>query len=149
MSATIEINDALFAQMDRELAGLEMVARMPAIKTGMKAGVKVTETRYEDYVPRSTDRKEGKHLVETISSKVKEYPSGVVVSVIGAEYPAGAHAHLLEEGVEPHSIGEYEHPGFEGRHYLEAAVKDTESERDAAMLNGMKAAVEEAKRGAS
>jgi len=149
MAATIEINDALFAQMDRELAGLPMVGRMPAMKKGVRSGLKVTETRYEDYVPRSTDRKDGKHLVETISSKVKEYPNGTIVGLVGAEYPAGAHAHLLEDGVEPHTIGGWEHPGFEGRHYLEAAVRDTESERDAAMLNGMKAAVEEAKRGAS
>lgn len=146
MSATLQINDALLAQMDSELAGLAQVARMPAIKKAMKAGAKVAETRYEDYVPRSTDRKEGKHLYETISSKVKEYPSGVVVAVVGAEYPAGAHAHLLEEGVQPHSIGEFEHPGFAGRKYLEAAVRDTESERDAAVLAGMKEAVEESKK---
>lgn len=146
MAATLEINDALFAQMDRELAGLPMVSRMPAIKSAVGKGLKVTEQRYKDYVPVSSDRKEGKHLVETIGSKVKEYPSGTIVGLVGAAYPAGAHAHLLEEGVEPHSIQGWEHPGFAGRHYLEAAVKDTESERDAAMLSGMKAAVEEAKK---
>ena len=40
------------------------------------------------------------NLRRSLSKKVKQYPSGVSIAVIGPRIPMGAHAHLLEAGTE-------------------------------------------------
>lgn len=101
MAATLEINDALFNQIDRELAGLAMIHRAPAVKKGMRNAGDVVKQRVRERLPKPGypgDKPELKPLRDATAVKVKEYFSGTIVTLVGYEWGAGSHGHNVEEG---------------------------------------------------
>jgi HK97 gp10 family phage protein len=49
------------------------------------------------------------NLKRSVKKRIKKYPSGVVVAVMGGAWPIGAHMHLVEEGTDDryHESGKY------------------------------------------
>lgn len=154
MAVALEINEALFTQIDKELAGIGVVHRTKALKAGIQRAANLVKARYRDYIPLpgyQGDKPGLKPLRNTIKIKVKEFTQGGgVYAIVGAEYPAGAHSHLLEEGhkqVVSRGPNKGRHVGFvRGRHPLQRAVDATATDRDAAIINGIREAIEEAKK---
>lgn len=172
--ARLEISEEFFSELDKELAGLEIIQRMPAVKAGMRKAGNIVAQRYRENIPRPEKRtgaKAGKkHLADTVAVKVSDYPSGKVLAVVGAQYPAGAHGHLVEEG-HRQVVGGKASTGktvtgpesvvkamgktgrvvghVEGRHYLQKAVDATKGQVEEAFRETVIAAIEQAKKGQS
>lgn len=109
----IEINfdKAAFDKIDNALAAIETNVRGPAINKGLraigahvknktqailpKAGyTRYTRTKGEPY----QDKSGYKPLEKTIKTKIVGNQGVIRVAVIGYEWPAGAHGHLVEMG---------------------------------------------------
>lgn len=158
----IEFSPAAFEQFDKQLAALPMLGRMPAIKGGLRGVGKTVERQLVATLPMPgyPGDKPGKTpLRETVQSKVKEYPSGKVVLVVGYNYSGGGqHGHLVEEGHRQVAGGKVARKGkktdaakhagrvvgtVEGRHYLRKAIQATESQQESAMEAGIAKAIQE------
>ena len=149
MAVTLQINDALFNQIDKELASIGVFHRMPALKAGLKAAGEIVEDRYRGNIPMPGypgDKPGLKPLRDTLQTKVKEYGLGRVVAIVGAAYPAGAHAHLLEEGHEKVLWGRRTGGKVQAFHLLQKAVDATKMAVDDAVMHGIRAAIAEAKK---
>lgn len=150
MPAYLTISDDVLGQVDSELAKLSVLHRQPALRSGLRDAGRIVEKRYRELVPPPGypgDKPGLKPLRDTITTRVAEYPSGVLVGVVGAQYPAGAHAHLLEEGFDLVRGGKKKTGGrvvghVEGRHYLQQAVDSTKSLHDNAVIEGVRNAVQ-------
>ena len=173
MAVTLEINEALFAQIDKELAAIGVFHRQPILKTSFKKALDITAQRYKDSLPMPGypgDKKGKVPLRNTVKTKVKEYGNGALLGVVGAEWTTGRHAHLVEEGHEIVTGGTSPNPKnrktpavskrtavrgggsirgrVEGGHHLAKAVKATQGQVDNAILAGVREAIEKAKAGA-
>lgn len=150
MPATLDISDDVLQQIDKELAKLSIIQRSPVLKRGLRAAGAIVKKRYRDLIPPpgyAGDKPGLKPLRQTVSDKFIEYPSGRLVEVVGAAYPAGAHAHLLEEGHEKVLWGRHVGGSVRAFHYLQQAVAGTQSAQDAAILKVMREATAEARAG--
>lgn len=101
MSTMVIINEAAMDAIDRQLSQFEIIHRLPAVLQGMQLAGKVVEDRAFSKLPGPGypgDKKGKKPLRDALSTKVKDYPSGRVVSITGYAVPAGAHGHNVEEG---------------------------------------------------
>lgn len=150
--ASLEINEALFAQIDRELAAIGVFHRQAALKAGLQKPLDLVADRYRSNLPMPGypgDKKGKKPLRDTVGTKIKEYSGGTVVGVVGAYYPAGAHAHLIEEGhdiVISRGARKGTPAGRVGGFFdLARAVESTRNQRDALVLQSVREAIEAAK----
>lgn len=112
------------------------------------------------------DKKDLKPLRDTIGSVVKSYGPDVTVGIVGPQYPAGAHGHLIEGGTKPHTIREkpqtpgttmvmevdgdavflgpkIEHPGTKPNPFMASASAETRDAQQAAIIGSINAATEE------
>lgn len=144
VSFGVEIGEDFLEQIDRDLANLEMIARAPALKAGMKAAGEIVEQRLQEILPKpgyDGDKPELTPLRDTTKTKVVDY-DGKIVSITGYDYTGGGqHGHLVEAGHEKVLWG-VETEGFvEGRHYLENAASATESQQEAAITGAIESAI--------
>lgn len=105
------------------------------------------------------DDTDAKALRDTVGFRVVGYDeSGAVVGIVGSVRPGGAHAHLVHEGVKPHTVRsksatlaegsvyfgkEVAHPGQASQPYLENAGRDTAGAQQKAIVDSIVAAVNE------
>jgi hypothetical protein len=86
MQVSLQLNPDIIAQVDKELAGLGMLSRMPAIKKGLRNAGNVVRKRVQETLPKPGypgDKPGLKPLRDTVATKVKEYPTGAVVAIVG------------------------------------------------------------------
>lgn len=146
VSYGVQLDDDFLDGIDRELAQLEMLARSPVLKAGMKDAGEIVEQRLQEVLPKPGypgDKPELTPLRDATATKVVEYQDeGKIVSITGYDYTAGGqHGHLVEAGHEKVLWG-VEIGGFvEGRHYLEDAAKATESQQEAAITGAIESAI--------
>jgi hypothetical protein len=178
MQVSLQLNPDIIAQVDKELAGLGMLSRMPAIKKGLRNAGNVVRKRVQETLPKPGypgDKPGLKPLRDTVATKVKEYPTGAVVAIVGYEWGAGSHGHNVEHGhriavggkvprlgqsktvVAPPSVLKVMGLGadgmrsgsvtgsVEGRFDIANAAKSTESAQGEAMSAAVKEAIEETK----
>lgn len=101
MQIALQINPELIDAVDRQLAKLGILNRQPAIKQGVRNMANVVRRRVRETLPKPGypgDKPGLKPLRDTAATKVVEYPSGVVVGLVGFEWGAGSHGHLVELG---------------------------------------------------
>lgn len=165
MTATIDISAS--KELEAELLRLEAAARSPALIRGLRAGGAVVAKRLRQILPKPGypgDKPGFKPLRDTVKAQVKEYQQGsVVVAVVGYEWGAGSHGHLVEYGHDivtggssPASSAARQSARVsktgrrgkgvisgrvEGRYYLKSASESTRPEQDQAMLAAIQAAV--------
>lgn len=149
------INEELLDAIDKELAAIGVMHRMKAMKEGVKNAGKIVEQNYKMRLPLPGypgDKPGLKPLRNTITTKVKEYSHGIIFGIAGAEYPAGSHHHLVNDGHDIVSRKTSKKKGgavlghVPGSHLLEKVIAMTETDRDAAVLNGIRDAITEAKK---
>jgi hypothetical protein len=127
----------LLARLPYELRGKYLVA-------GIRAGLSAVKKRAKQLVPEPGypgDKPGLKPLRDTIGSAVREY-GDVVVGVVGPEYPAGAHGHLVEHGHKEVLWGVRTGDFVEGAPFMEPAVDSTLEEQKAAVERRIKAGIE-------
>lgn len=103
MTADVRINNAEFSQAEALLAKLDAEMRSKAVPKSLERAADIIVAAAQREVPQPGypgDDPKKKPLRDTIAKEVKTYPSGTVVAVVGPQYPAGAHGHLVHEGHE-------------------------------------------------
>ena len=99
---TVEINEAEWANAHRLLDAVDRSVRKAATEEALKKASEVVVHAAKREVPQPGypgDDPSKKPLRDTIAFVVREYEqTGTFVAVIGPQYPAGAHAHLVHEG---------------------------------------------------
>jgi hypothetical protein len=114
MSVEVKIDEREFANINRILQDLDKRVRKEAVTVGLQNASAIVVNEAKAHVPKPGypfDKPGKKPLRDTIGFEVRDYPSGTFVAVIGAQYPAGAHAHLVESGHEiwlpspPYKVG--------------------------------------------
>jgi len=180
-SAQIEISGTteLFTRVNE----LSVEMRGPIVRSGMNAIGRIISARakqlvrkegMQGYNKRSPQRLGKKRLVETIGHVVREYHarkfSGFVL-VVGPQYPAGSHGHLVEHGHRVSQVGSgtlhrIKRPGKrqfstprstigktgQGKHitntrpfpFMEPAARDSEGKIAAAVESSLKRAIDKA-----
>ncbi len=90
-------------RIEEQLRRLTLMVRGQALDKALRRGGKLIVQRAKELVPvgdrkrYSQARKAKKRLKETIGIAVREY-ANARVAVVGPQYPAGAHGHLVEHG---------------------------------------------------
>jgi hypothetical protein len=108
--SSVKIQIAGFDDLFRKLNAISVGLRGGIVKNAMNQAGRIVAKRAKElarkpgdagYNPRSRQRQGNKHLVDTIGQVVRFYSStrfNGFVLVVGPEYPAGAHGHLVEYG---------------------------------------------------
>jgi hypothetical protein len=136
-SIRVEIKD-LLGNVEQKLARIALAARGPALDAAVKAAAKVVIDESKRRVPQpgySGDKPGLKPLRDTIGHVVRKPRGDKRIAVVGPEYPAGAHGHLVEFGhqkvlwgtptnerVPPHP---FMRPSVDATEHMQSAAMDT------------------------
>lgn len=145
MAVVIKIEDD--GQAEQFLDNLERKLRGPALDKALKAAGKVVKNEALPNIPRSSDtgtrelwsaalrgtRAGVKPHADSIGVLVRQYTDAFVL-VVGAQYPAGALAHLIEGGHELVAWGQPTNHTVPGHPYLEPAAEATQQQQTAEFL---------------
>lgn len=147
MTVQVTFNEADFTRADDLLRRLDRRVRKEAVHAAMKAASDIVVEAAKREVPQPGypfDKPSKKPLRDTISFEIRDYPPDTVVSVVGPQYPAGAHAHLVEQG---HEIWVPKPPFTEGADaertgkrtqpdpFMERASDNTQGRQASAIVN--------------
>ncbi len=176
-TAYLQINDDTLNAIDRELEALQGIGlgrhetAAKGITRGMRRAGGFVVKGVAERLPLPGypgDKPELKPLRETLGVVTKQY-GGKFVAVVGYRYPAGAHGHAVEAGhriakggtlisrtrkTPPRSKRTGERgmgtvAGFvPGRWDIRDVARDTADQQQAAIIEGVKEAIEEARNGA-
>lgn len=168
-SVYIDISDEFFREVDSQLAKLELIDRRPVLLAGVRKGLGLVRARVRAILPRPGypgDKRGLKALRDTLKTKVREY-GHKVFGIVGYEWGAGSHGHIVEHGHDIVVGGTSPKPGkgrktarkskrtgrrgegrivgwVEGRFYMERAVKQLGGQIEAAMVEHITKAIDEA-----
>ena len=157
MQLKMELDTAAMNNIDSALAAIETNLRGKAISNGLrdigkhvarqtkaslpkKGYTRYTRTKGEKY----KDKSEPKPLGDTVKTKLIDYADGVIkVAIIGYEWPAGAHGHLVELGHEMVVGGKKSSGGrvvgkVEPTEHMVTVVESAKSVADSIMVNAAK-----------
>ncbi len=102
VQAQLEVDEASWQEADKMLAQLEQTVRGPAIGTAMRQVLQPLKQKTKQILPKPGypgDKPELKPLRETLGIRTRNYQDNQIkVAILGYQYPAGAHGHLLEGG---------------------------------------------------
>lgn len=89
------------AEMRRKLKKMGDRTQRKFVRRALTAGTTPIVRDIRKNTPKETG-----NLKASIGRRMKSYPSGIIVAVLGARWPKGAHGHLLEFGTtqRPHPI---------------------------------------------
>ncbi len=138
MPGSTTISGDLFETLDRDLRKIGVLRRSPVIAGGIRKSLNIAKRRLKEDLPLPGypgDLADLKPLRETPATKIKDFPSGAIVGILGYKQPEGAHGTLLEEG--------HKTPGgfVAGRDYLDRAVEDTLPQQAALMRQSVRDAL--------
>ena len=143
----------------------DIMTRGPVLANALRAGLSITLREAQSLTPRGDphDKPGNKPLADTEAIVVRKYDTAVV-ALVGPQYPAGAHGHLVALGTKPHTItakskkvlsgltitrdalgyasgieGGFfgravQHPGAKANNFLQAAIDMTSAECEGAIL---------------
>ncbi len=153
MKFEISIDKAAMNKIDAELAAIETNLRGQAISNGLRKigaeiGQKTKSALPKPGYERRTrpggllykDKDGPKPLGQTVRTKLLKYADGVIqVALIGYEYPAGAHGHLVEMGHDLVKGGSKKSGGtvighVEPAHYMVTVVENSRAHQDSIMI---------------
>jgi len=99
----VKINESEFTAANALLAKVDKQLRGKAVEESLHRAAQVVVDAAKVEVPQPGypgDKPGLKPLRDTISHEVRSYSSGTFVAIVGAQWPAGAHAMLVEKGHE-------------------------------------------------
>ena len=151
------------ADLDQLLSQLPTGMREDAYAEALTAAGNIAKTRMRHLasIGDPNHNPQAKPLHKTFAVKVTDYQNGDVwVAIVGAEYPAGAHSHLVEEGHEVYrrgskgdsARGQKRKPltgkaKVEGKYFMATAIDQTEAQQDAMVRKIISRKAEEYSRG--
>ena len=103
MTIELKIDDSEWLKAEALLQRVDRELRQEAVEESLEKASKIVEEEAKRQAPPPGypgDKPRKKPLRDTISHKIEKYQSGNIVSIVGPQYPAGAHAHLVHEGHE-------------------------------------------------
>lgn len=134
-SVSITVNES--ANFDKLLAEVPILIREQGLKKALGKTLRVVRDKAKQLAPvgraRTGRKADKKHLRATITSAIRDY-GAVKVGVVGAAYPAGAHAHLVEFGHDVVRNGKVVGRAAP-RPFMRPAVEQTKTEQHAAFVN--------------
>lgn len=145
MAKSIRVQIESTPETDRLLLRLDSTLRMKYLELGLKAAGRIVRDEAKRRCPKGnqrTGKKEGKkHLRDTIKSVTRKYGSKRL-QIIGPEYPAGAHGHLVENGHEEVLWGKRTGRRVAPKPFLRPAADSTKQQQIDAMNDVIGAGIE-------
>lgn len=129
----IEIRES--TDMDKLLAKLPVEVQHKAIPQAIRAGLAPSAKRAKQLAPRG-DRSHNPAappLYTTIKVVIRRY-SEVTLGLMGATWPEGAHAHLVERGHKLVAWGRETTATVPGKEFMAPAVDQTQAEGRRALI---------------
>ncbi len=139
----IDVSVSGFDEANQQLKLLEKRIALDAQKAAFEKASPIVVEAAKNEVPEPGYKgdKQGKvPLQDTLTFKVEQYRNGTTVAIIGAGYPRGAHAHLVEDG---HEIYAGKPATATGRkttrdEFMKRAVDNTSSSVEQTIMNTVK-----------
>ena len=123
-SSRVSVQITGWKEIGAQLERLPIEVRGPELEKAIRKSLNRIKTRAKQLVPPPGypgDKPGKKPLRDTIGVVLRRYKGGAVIAgVVGPEYPAGAHGHLVEHGTAPHG----KHPGSKPHPFMAPAVAD-------------------------
>lgn len=145
MANSVKIKLTSTAHTDALLRRLPLVARDIYLTKGLRKVGTLIKNEAKKRCPKGgprTGKKAGKkHLRDTIRSEVRDY-GRVKVLVVGPEYPAGAHGHLVEFGHREFLFGRETGRRVPPKPFMRPAVDLTKSEQMQILDETLRAGIE-------
>jgi HK97 gp10 family phage protein len=143
--ASVKVTIESTRETDALLLSLPIAVREKYLKLGLKAAGRIVRDEAKRRCPKGkqrTGKKEGKkHLRDTIRSEFRDY-GRKKVQVIGPEYPAGAHGHLVEFGHAEVLWGKPTGRRVPPKPFMRPAVDSTKQQQIDALNNAVRAGIE-------
>lgn len=133
MSATqfVQLTGTTIEEIDKLLGEVEIEVRQSLLSRSLRSGLTITRRVAKAILPKPGypgDKPGLAPLRDAVQIKVKTYPSGIVVGMIGYRWPEGAHGHLPEDGHRIVIRGVDTGKISEAKKYLAKSVEQTEVE---------------------
>lgn len=145
MANSIKVEIRATEETNALLLRLPIAVREKYLKQGLrKAGAVVrneARKRCPKGGPRTGDKEGKKHLADTIRSEQRDYGEKLV-QVIGPEYPAGAHGHLVEFGHEEVLFGRATGRRVPPHPFMRPAADTTKDQQLDALNDAVRAGIE-------
>lgn len=168
MQSSVQISDDFFRTVDRQLSQFEIIGRSKVLDAGIRKGLNLVKSRVRDILPKPGypgDKPGLKPLRDTVSVRIRRYQNDrYVVGMVGYEWGAGSHGHVVEHGHRIASGGTLIDPnrttprgrgsgrglgrviGFvPGRYYLQRAVQSLGNQIEGVIVDAIDAAIVEAR----
>lgn len=164
----VDVSAEGWAQADKELAQLPILVRGIELEKAMRKGVNLVARRARQLAPPPGypgDKPDKKALRDTIGTVLRRFRGGAVIgAIVGPEYHAGAHGHLVEFGTKPHTIvakkkkvlanrelantlafdvfgRKVNHPGAKPNPFMEPAFNDVKGQIEPTIIAALQKAV--------
>lgn len=129
----VEIRESV--NMDDLLKRLPVEVRTKAIPSSLRASLRPAANRAKQLAPRGdkAHNPSAPPLYTTIKVVIREYGE-TIMGIMGASWPQGAHAHLVERG---HKLVAWGHPTrafVPGKEFMAPAVDSTQTEQRRKMI---------------
>lgn len=119
---------------------LPIAVRGKELQSAMRKGLGLVRTRARQLVPKPGypgDKPGLKPLRDTIGVVMRKYKGGAIIAgVVGPEYPAGAHGHLVEHGHRTKTGGRV--PGYP---FAEPAYQDVKPKIEPLIMQSIQLAI--------
>lgn len=148
MSATVQVKVGDTKRVERLLTKLPVELRTKALNQAVRAAGRIVANQAKQLCPKPGYRgdKQGlKPLRDTIGVVVRDYANGPA-AIVGPQYPAGAHGHLVEFGHDEVLWGQRTGRRVKPKPFLRPAADQTKSQQQAALIAKIKAGIDKAAR---
>lgn len=143
---TVRVTASLEDSQVDLLSEIEPMDRLLGLTRALKEGGKVVVKRAKQLCPKPGypgDDPTKKPLQETIGIEVRKYDHSIVI-VMGPEYPAGAHGHLIEFGHNHFLFGVATGNFLPAQPFMRPAADETKEEQDSAITSSLESSIAKA-----
>ena len=143
------------------LEKIPLLVRGKELESSIRKGLGLVRTRARQLVPQPGypgDKPGLKALKDTIGVVLRRYRGGALIAgIVGPEYPAGAHGHLVEAGTKPHRVttrnakalvssdtffgAAVNHPGADPRPFMEPAYQEVKPRIEPLIISSLQKAI--------
>lgn len=136
----VSISEQGWSEAAALMERLPIAVRGKELQSALRKGLGLVRTRARQLVPKPGypgDKAGLKPLRDTIGLIMRKYQGGsVIAGVVGPEYPAGAHGHLVEHGHKIATGGTV--PGYP---YMNPAYQDVKPNIETLIINSLQLSI--------
>ena len=133
-NAYVQLTGTTLESIDKLLGQVEAEVRASILSRSLSSSIQITKKVAKALLPKPGypgDKPGLPPLRDAVMTKVKTYPNGVVVAMVGYRWAGGQHGHLVDDGHELIAWGMVTGRRTEGKKHLVKAVEQTEAEVNA------------------